>query len=156
MKHLFSVVGLVLLLGGAVSAQAEVRQDIKRIELTDAQIQDVVKVVRDTQSELEKARAEGRVVQAQLARLLLDDNPARGDLEKFVRLGQDWDFKVKMIRIDRSLKIRSIVGRDKWALLSGLSQRVLEAEKAGKPPVAPKDDDKAPLRELLGVLRDLN
>lgn len=156
MKHLLSVVGLVLLLGGAVSAQTEVRQDIKRIELTDPQIQDVVKEIRDTQSDLEKARAENRVVQAQLARLLLDDNPARNDIEKLVRQGQDWDLKVKMIRIDRSLKIRSIVGKDKWALLSGLSQRILDDERLGKKPLAPKDDDKAPLKDLLTVLRDLN
>lgn len=156
MKPLFAAAALVLFLGGTLSAQGDLRQEIKRLDLTDTQIQDVVKIVRDTQPDLEKARAEAKVTQAKLARLLLEENPARSDLERLVREGLEWDYKIKMIRIDRSLKIRGVIGKNGWAGLSSLSLRVLEAEKAGKKIAAPRDDDQKSLKDLLTLLRDLN
>lgn len=156
MKSWLAFAACVLLFGGAASAQNEIRQEVKRLDLTEAQIVDVVKVIRDAQADLDKARADVQVTRAQLARLLLDDNPVRADLEKQVRLGLEGDFKVRMLRIDRSLKIRAIVGKDKWAKLSALSAKVVEAEKNGRRPLAPLAEDKGAARDFLDVIRDLN
>lgn len=156
MRSFVLITALVLGLGGSLAAQPDMRQELKRLALSEPQMQQVVEVVRSTLPEIEKARAESRVVQAELARLLLDDNPAKAEIEKLVRQGLDWDAKVKLLRIDRSLKIRAIVGKDHWAGLSDLSRRVFEAEKAGKRPMMAKDDDKPALKNLLKVLRDLN
>lgn len=152
----FWMAALALLLVGSLSAQGEIRQELKRLDLTPDQTKELVKIIRDSQAELEKDRAEIKVAQAQLSRLLLDENPNRGDLEKQVRIATEWDFKVKMLRIDRSLKIRALVGKDKWALLSALSARVLEAEKAGRKLPPPKDGDPPEGQTLLESLKDLN
>jgi hypothetical protein len=156
MKPWIAFAACLLLLGGAASAQNEIRQEVKRLDLTEAQMVDVVKVIHDAQGDLDKARADVQVSRAQLARLLLDDNPVRADLEKQVRQGLEGDFKVRMMRIDRSLKIRAIVGKDKWALLSSLSAKVVEAEKTGRRPLAPLAEDKGSARDFLEVIRDLN
>jgi len=147
---------LALALGGTATAQVDARQELKRLGLSDVQMQQVVETVRASMPELEKARAESRIVQAQLARLLLEDNPAKADLEKTVRQGLEWDFKIRMARIDRSLKLRAIVGKDQWAALSSLSQKVLEAERQGKRLSLEKEDDKPVARDLLRLLKDLN
>lgn len=142
-------------LGGASLAAQDVRQDLKRLELTEAQMQQVAEIVRVSQPDLDKARAEAKVVQAQLARLLLEDNPSKTEIEKLVRQGLEWDYKAKMLRIDRSLKLRAIVGKDRWAGLSSLSQRLYESAKLGRQMPQGKDDGPA-LKNLLKVLKDLN
>jgi len=155
MKPLLLTAALVLLTGAPLFAQGEIRQELKRLDLTPAQGKEVAQLVRESQADLEKARAEIKVAQAQLARLLLEDRPVRADLEKQVRIASDWDFKIKMLRIDRSLKIREIVGKDKWAQLSALAVRLLEAERQGKRIPALKDDEGG-LKDLLETIRDLN
>lgn len=153
MKPLFFLTGLFVL-GGALTAEPDLGQEVRRLDLTEAQITAVVQVIRDTRPELLKAQAESRVVQANLARLLLEDAPGKAQIDKLLREGLEWDLKAKALRIDRSLKIRAIVGKDRWAGLSHLSLRALEAEKSGKK--LPKSDEKGALKELLGLLRDLN
>lgn len=153
MKPLLFLAGLVLL-GGELIAQPNLGQEVRRLGLTEAEITEVVKVVRETQTDLLKAQAESRVVQANLGRLLLEDAPSKAQIEKLLREGLEWDLKAKAIRIDRSLKIRSIVGKDRWATLSHLSLRALEAEKAGKKP--PRAEGTGALKDLLSLLRELN
>lgn len=153
MKPLLFLTGLVVL-GGTLAAQPNLGQEVRRLDLTEAQITEVVKVIRDSQPELLKARAESRVVQANLTRLLLEDAPSKAQIEKLLREGLEWDLKAKALRIDRSLKIRSIVGKERWAGLSHLSLRALEAEKGGRK--LPDRAEKGALEELLGLLRDLN
>lgn len=153
MKPLLFFASLVVL-GGSLAAQPNLGQEVRRLDLTEAQITEVVKVIRESQPELLKAQAESRVVQANLARLLIEDAPSKAQIDKLLREGLDWDLKAKSLRIDRSLKIRAIVGKERWAGLSHLSLRALEAEKTGKKFV--DRDEKGALKELLALLRDLN
>lgn len=158
MKRIVLICFLVIATGGAMRAQ-DVRQELKRLDLTEAQMQQVTETVRAGQAELDKLRADSRVIQAQVARLLLDENPSRDAIEKLVRQGVEIDFRAKMMRIDRSLKVRSLVGNDRWAQLSALSLRALEAEKSGRKPVFDKlngTPDRPALLDLLKILKDLN
>lgn len=137
-------------------AQGDARQDLKRLNLTDQQMEQVTKTVAQARPDLDRARAELKVVQAQLARLLLEDNPAKADIEKLVRQAQEWEFKIKMLKIDQSLKLRSVVGKDKWAGLSALARKGLDAEKAGKPWLKAREEDRPALKNLIKTLKDLN
>lgn len=151
---------LFFLLAGALvfpaAVQADVRQDIKRMNLTEQQMQQISETVAKTRPELEKAKAELKVVQAQLARLLLEDTPARAEIEKLVRQAQEWEFKIKMLKIDQSLRLRTLLGKDRWAGLSALARRGMEAEKSGKPAFKTKEEDRPALKSLLKTLKDLN
>jgi len=138
------------------AAPASVRQDLKRLNLTEAQVTQVLEIWKATELDLDRARAEAKVAQAEVAKLLLEASPDRAALEKQVRRGAEAEVQAKMVRIDRSLRLRALLGNEAWAVLSKAALGALEDRKAGRGSPRPQADDKPAFRELLQRLGDLN
>ena len=147
---------VMLFVSSFLWGQTNWRAEWLRLNLTDAETSQLISLVKSTQPEIERDRAERSIVHAQLERLLLEPAPAMTDIEALVRSGADWDIKIRLLRIGRSLQVRADIGNERWALLSHLAAKVSEAEKLGKHPLVSKASDKTNTRELFLLLEDFN
>ncbi|HUX12105.1 MAG TPA: hypothetical protein VMW87_03705 [Spirochaetia bacterium] len=60
-------------------------------------------------------QAEIDIRKAQLTRLLLDPHPNMLDVEKVLREGLDWEYKIRLGEIRRDLTIRDLLGDQDWS-----------------------------------------
>ncbi|MBP7096508.1 MAG: periplasmic heavy metal sensor [Spirochaetia bacterium] len=133
---------------------AEARRDFRLLALTDEEAARIVELAGNGAKELERARAEIRELQARLARLLLEDEPDRAEVEKTVRASLEAEYRVRMIQIERGLAIRALLGPERWGVLNRLARGVAAISKAGDlRELAERVGDAEKLRVLAGVLR---
>ncbi len=60
-------------------------------------------------------QAEIDIRKAQLTRLLLDTHPNMADVQKILREGLDWEYKIRLGEIRRDLTIRDLLGDQDWS-----------------------------------------
>jgi Spy/CpxP family protein refolding chaperone len=102
----------------------EARRDFRLLNLGADEIAAIRGVLDKDARAVELARADIRECQARLARLLLDAEPDRARIEATVRQSLDAEYRIRMVQIDRSIALRSILGERRWPLLYQLSRGI--------------------------------
>jgi len=107
------------------------RKEFRDLSLTDQEIKAIGDILDRKADDLAKAQAEIRIVQARLERLMLDANPSMDEIQKLVRSSLDWEYSVRMIRIQQSLELRKLLGDQRWATLQRLMRAFQKARQLG-------------------------
>jgi len=96
----------------------------KPLKLTAEEEKAIRDIVSKDQSEIAKARAETRISQARISRLMLDDNPDIGAISAELDRIAEFEKTIKMIQIQRQIEIKKLLGEDRYnELVRGLAQR---------------------------------
>ena len=130
----------------------ELRKEYKNLNLTDEEIKGVRLILDQKANELDKAQAEIKIIQARLERLMLEANPSRDDIQKLVKSSLDWEFSIRMIRIEQSLALRKLLGDERWAVLQRLVRAFQQARRLGLVDQGGGGEMPAALAALLGRL----
>ena len=87
---------------------------LQSLGLTEDEIEQVIEVERESAVRTERLRADLDVQKAALARLLLDESPTMRLVERNLRASADIEVQIRLVEIERELRIRRIVGTDRW------------------------------------------
>jgi len=102
---------------GAMKAEAgeAERLFLHTLNLDPKELDRIEKVLAKDEETLSKARAEIRIIQARLARLMLEADPPMDQAKALVKESLDWEFQIRMIQLQRQVEIHKILGDDRWA-----------------------------------------
>lgn len=142
MKHL---IGPVLFLVVASAAVAQVNYDpqlLRSLDLEDGEIAAITRVQREHALALRPLQADLDIAKAELARLLIDENPNLRRIEENLRASADIEVQIRLLEIQRELAIRRIIGTERWT-------RLVQAARARS---APGADTFPRLQERLGAV----
>jgi hypothetical protein len=151
------VVLMLFLVGVTVSAQELYTEAIlERFGLEEAEIERIIAFEQQTAEGIRVHEADLNIKKAELARLLLDEEPnmrlVRRNLEETAAI----EVQIRLLEIQRELSIRRVVGTDEWARIVQLLRLRREEqemrrlmEQAGIP-----DEVEAELRQLEERIRD--
>lgn len=138
---------LVALLAMAVSLSAQQfydRQVLTRLGLSPEEAGAVERTVGETAAQTARLNAELNVKKAELARLLLAEDPNERQIERNLRESAETEVRMRMLEIQRELAIREIVGTDRWtAILREVRSRV-------------RQDASAPLQQFMERFQELH
>jgi Spy/CpxP family protein refolding chaperone len=133
---------IALLLAGtaAVSAQPmmkpqgkdSVRSWLRELKVTDEELAKISELVAKDESTLAKARADIRVNQANIGRLLLEAEPDRNAIDAEVDKSLAAEKTIRMGQIDRQIQVKSIFGEKRWKTILLIVREARAAEGAGK------------------------
>jgi hypothetical protein len=130
---------LALSLGRApLSAQAqesrkeEPRAILKALKLEVKDLDAIEVIIAKDESTLAEARADIQVLQAQLARLMLDKDPQLEQIRSVVKQSLDLELKIRMIQITRQIAVKKLLGDERWAVLYRFARAIQEAQKSGR------------------------
>jgi hypothetical protein len=112
--------------------RAAVRAWFKALDIKDTELQAIEKIIQADESTLAKDRAEIRILQAQIARMMLDQEPAMTDIENAVKKSLGWEQDIRMIQIKHQLAVRNVLGNDRWQTALLIVKEARLAEKAGR------------------------
>jgi len=87
---------------------------LKRLDMDEASFDRLIELNRETQQQAQAAAVEQKILQAQLEKLLLDEDPDMRKVEQLLRESLEWKLKVELARIGRSVEMRKILGEDRW------------------------------------------
>ncbi len=99
-----------------------VHSAVPEFRLDRAELDRIVEILEKGEGDIVKARAEIQVIQARIARLLLEKDPPLDEIGRLVRESLDWEYKIRMAQIERQAGIRAIVGDDRWSVLFRLGR----------------------------------
>ena len=99
----------------------------KPLKLTAEEQKAVRDILSKDQNEIAKARAEIRISQAKISRLMLDDNPDMGAISAELDRIAAFEKTIKMIQIQRQIEIKKLLGEDRYnELVRVLTQRRIQ------------------------------
>lgn len=131
---------------------SDITARVKALKLTADEVDKVEVLVMDSLKIIKPANALIGIAKEQTTQALLKPAAAAKDVEPFIRELMDQNFTVRMAQIDRQLKIRAVLGNNRWAKLSELAKDYshLKPEEAQK--VGDADTDTGRILNLLGLL----
>lgn len=105
-----------LLLGSlAVHLWAQAPERVlQNFSLTDSQIQTLQNIIDQGQQTILDSRADIRVDQARLARLILDEQPNWSEIENALHQDLQKEYQIRIALIRRNIEVRNQMGRDTW------------------------------------------
>ena len=105
---------------------AELAKELKQFTLTQDEADKIIAVLEKDVNALELARAEIKELQARLARQLLEEKPNKVEIEKTVRQSVEVEYRLRMMQLERSLAVRELLGRNRWAILIRIQRQLNE------------------------------
>ena len=109
------VTAILILSVSLLHAQAgSAERLLQSLGLTEDEIEQVIEVERESAVRIQRLRADLDVQKAALARLLLDESPTMRLVERNLRASADIEVQIRLVEIERELRIRRIVGTDRW------------------------------------------
>jgi len=148
MKRLIALTALALLTGLAFAQQPAIPQmytqrGLEFLGLAPDEIQEILLIQGEATVEIRRHRADQEIRKAELARLLLDEDPNMRLVERNLRGAADTEVEIRMVEIRREIAIRQIVGTERWA-------QIVQALRARRDQIANEMTDQASqrLREL--------
>lgn len=140
-------------------------QEMGGFKLSPEKIGGIKKILDQDRANLQKYRAEIKILQAQLAKILIDTSPNTADIEKIVRQSLDWEYKIRMIQVQRHIQIKALLGNDDWTKLYRMARMFRERmshfngngpmRREGQPPRNDSRQFKEQNLELFGILGEL-
>jgi hypothetical protein len=137
-----------------VDEQEGARALFRGIALDTKELGQIEKVLAEDEETLAKAKAEIRILQARLARLMLEKTVPMDQVKSLVKESLDWEYQIRLIQIARHVAIRRILGDDRWASILKLGRAVPALERGGKPPADARESERR--NRLLSILKRLN
>jgi hypothetical protein len=114
MRRILAVM-TVLLIATAVTAQELYSERLLRaFNLDDEQIDRILTIDAETETELRVLHADLEIKKAELARLLIDEEPNMRLVERNLNDTASIEVRIRLAEIRRELSIRSVVGIDRW------------------------------------------
>jgi hypothetical protein len=118
MKRLLLFLTALFLLASASAGQPLYQREVLLdFGLNEDEVEEVQRVVQQTSREIARLEAELNIKKAELARLLLEDNPPERQIERNLSAAAELEAQRRMAEIRRELAIRDIVGTDRWTQL---------------------------------------
>jgi len=112
----------------------------KLLDLKAKELDQIEKILDKNEEAISKARAEIQILQARIARLLLEKEPSMDQIKAIVKESLDWELQVRMAQIERQVAVRKVVGEERWAgVMRLLRDPAARAGKALKSAVAGKE-----------------
>jgi hypothetical protein len=108
----------VLLLAAAASVSAQElynEQLLRTLGVDPDQIERILTMDQSSENDLRRLNADLDVKKAELARLLLDDEPNMRAVERNLNETAQIEVNIRLIEIRRELAIRDLVGTPQWA-----------------------------------------
>lgn len=134
----------------------ETTRTMDRLQLKTEERDRIRSMLQEQEGELARVRAELREMQARMARLMLEERVNRADVEQTLRKSMELEFRMRMIQADRQIRLKEMLGAERWAALYRLMQMAQTAERAGKlEDLISKSDNPAQVRLLFQMLKDL-
>ena len=130
MKRRSVMIVVFVLAAAALTAQEPYPEELlSRLGLEPDDVEQIQEIQRQSASDLRVKRAELEVRKAELARLLVDDDPSMRAIERSLRETASIEVEIRKLEIERELAIREIVGTDRWTRITGalLARRTAEA-----------------------------
>jgi len=124
------MVVLLVLVAAALAAQEPYSEGLlKDLGLENEAIEEIQEIQRESAADIRLKRAELEVRKAELARLLVDDDPSLRAIERNLRDTAGIEVEVRMLEIERELAIREVVGTDRWTRIARklVARRAAEA-----------------------------
>jgi hypothetical protein len=90
---------------------------LKRLGIDEAQFQEIKKVYVEASEKTKLVREDLKIQQAELAKALMAPAPSRSDYERIVKRIAELEASMRLTRIEAELKIRALIGDEKWAQL---------------------------------------
>ena len=147
---LMLLAALVLMLAGAVAISAQpmsgpkagpsagpqgkesVRGWLRDLKITDEELAKISALVGRDEPALAKARADIRVNQANIARLLLEAEPDRAAVAAELDKSFAAEKTIRMVQIDRQIQVKSIFGEKRWKTILLIAKEARVAESMGR------------------------
>ncbi|HOX33724.1 MAG TPA: hypothetical protein PLB91_15440 [Spirochaetales bacterium] len=129
------------------------RLALARLELGAEELERIEAILEKDEEAVAKARAEVRILQAKLARLMLERSVPMDQVQALVKESLEWEYTSRMIQIRRQVEIKQVLGDERWASLFRLG-RSLPLDKEGKEALGKMDRERR--ERLLAILRRLN
>lgn len=118
MKRLILICLLGLIAFGFAYGQGwDVPQVLKRLELSEEEMEDIKEVFEQTEKEIREARLEIDILKAQLRKLLFQQQVNMREVERLLRDSLEWEMKERMAQIQRQVQLRTLLGDTKYARL---------------------------------------
>lgn len=113
-------------------AGQEARSVIKSLGLTPEELAKIESILDEDNETIALKRADIQVLQAQIARVMLEPSPSLDQIGALVKKGQVLEYDIRMIQFARQLEIKKLLGEKRWAALYRFARAASEAIKAGQ------------------------
>jgi len=101
-------------------------QLIERLNLTEPEIEKINEIVTERQSILREAQLELNIYKAELERILFDVDPDLSLIRENIEQAMVWKIEVELANISIRIKLRKILGEQRWQTLLQLQSRAAE------------------------------
>lgn len=88
---------------------------LRTLAIKDKELDEIDAVLAEKEEAAAQARAEIQIVQAKIARALLDEEPKMDEIKALIKESLDSEMKVRVIQIERQLAVRKLIGARRWA-----------------------------------------
>ncbi|MBU8912909.1 MAG: hypothetical protein KOO61_02730 [Spirochaetales bacterium] len=134
MRRLIALTALMLLTGMAftqplTTSQAYTQRGLELLGLAPDEIQEILLIQEEASAETRRHRADQEIRKAELARLLLDEDPNMRLVGRNLRGTAEIEVQIRMVEIRREIAVRQIVGTERWA-------RIVQALRARRDQIA--------------------
>ena len=123
MKRLIALTALILITGVSFAQQnpassAYTQRGLELLGLASDEIQEILQIQEEANAQIVRHRADQGIKKAELARLLLDEDPNMRLVERNLREAAEIEVDIRMVEIRREVAVRQIVGTERWARIA--------------------------------------
>lgn len=112
--------------------ETEALRTMDRLRLQTQERDRIRDMLREQDGDLLRIRAELRELQARMTRLMLQERVDRPEIERTLRQSTELEFRMRMIQVERHIRIKEMLGAERWAAMYRLTQMAQAAERAGR------------------------
>lgn len=137
-------------------SSGEAARAMDRLQLKAEERERIRLMLEEQEGELTRVRAELRELQARMTRLMLEERVNRQEVEKTLRQSMELELRMRMIQAERNIRLKEMLGPERWATMYRLAQMVQAAERAGKlDDFIDRSENPAQVRAMLQILKAL-
>jgi len=113
---------------------APIRKELKDLAIQPAEVDAIERILEKDEAAVILAQGDLKVLQAQLERLMLEKEPPMTDIRKLLEQSLRIEMSLRLIRIERTIALRKLLGDRRWAVLERLGRVYTLAKRSGKLP----------------------
>lgn len=119
MKRVLLTAMLFLLFTGlAFSQDSPEAPLLEKLGLSEAEIERIEAINYAAQKTIQEAQAELEIFRARLKKLLLNAEADLREVEALLQEAMNYELKIRLIQIEKELKIRRLLGEENWSKLT--------------------------------------
>jgi hypothetical protein len=137
MKKLLLIMLALLFLAAAAGAQPgpagrdAVRSWLKDLKITEEDLLKMAAVISKDEALIAKARADIRISQANIARILLDASPDLTAVAEEIDASLKAEKSIRLAQIKRQIEVKAIFGEERWKKVLMLIREARVSERKG-------------------------